>query len=107
MDIQEYIDSGLLITVPVLYVLGMMIKRSSINDKFIPIILGVMGIVLAAAYKIAAELPSGASEAAELLFSSLTQGVLCAACSVYANNIFKQFRKGNTSDTDKDSENAD
>ena len=107
MDIQSYIDSELLITVPVLYVLGMMIKKSSINDKFIPLILGVMGVVLAAAYKITATFPSSASEGASLFFSSLTQGVLCAACSVYANNIFKQLGIGKGNDTHKDSEKAD
>lgn len=107
MDLYEYIEPGLVIAVPVLYVLGMMIKKSSLNDKFIPIILGVTGVLLAAAYNMTSSLPRNFSEAASLIFSSVTQGMLCAACSVYANNIVKQFRKGKANDSDKDGKKAD
>lgn len=107
MDLYEYIDSELFITVPVLYVLGMMIKKSSINDRFIPVILGAVGILLALSYKLAAFLPSTAPEIASLIFASITQGILCASCSVYANNLLKQFRKGNENDSFEDSEKGD
>ena len=107
MDIYEFIDPGLLIAVPVLYVLGMMIKKSPVNDKYIPIILGLIGILLAFSYKLASAVPEDLSEATSLVFTSLTQGILCAACSVYANNILKQFTKGAENDTFKDSEKSD
>lgn len=107
MDIYEFIDSGLLIAVPVLYVLGMMIKKSSVNDKYIPIILAPVGILLAFSYKLASAIPEDLSEAISLVFTSITQGILCAACSVYANNILKQFTKGSVRDTFKDSEKSD
>lgn len=107
MELYEYIDSELFITVPVLYVLGMMIKRSSINDKYIPVILGAVGITLALAYKLTAALPSDAPGIASLIFGSVTQGILCAACSVYANNLLKQLKKGNGNDTYKDGEKSD
>ena len=45
MEITSYIEPELFIIVPVLYVLGMLIKKSNVNGKYIPIILGVMGIL--------------------------------------------------------------
>ncbi len=107
MDFTEYIDPELFVTVPVLYLLGVMIKKSSINDKFIPLILGIVGILLALSYQTASLLPSTASEIASLIFASVTQGILCASCSVYANNLLKQLGKGNGNASFKDSEKGD
>ncbi len=98
MDIISYIEPELFIIVPVLYILGLMIKKSSINDKWIPIILGAMGIILATVYKLAAHIPCGFSEVLQIIFAGITQGILCASGSVYANNIVKQFKKGNGED---------
>lgn len=96
MEMSNYIESELLIIVPVLYVLGLMIKRSSIDDRWIPLILGIMGIVLATAYKLTAHMPDNTSEVFALIFAGITQGLLCASGSVYANNIVKQFKNKNT-----------
>lgn len=103
MDFNNYIDNELFIIVPVLYILGIMIKKSSINDKWIPIILGGFGIFLATVYKLSVYLPTNATEVLQIIFSGITQGVLCAAGSVYANNIVKQIRKdGKKEDEDGD-----
>ena len=37
MDFQEYIKSELLILVPVLYIIGLGLKKSKLKDKWIPI----------------------------------------------------------------------
>ena len=107
MDITEYIDTNLFITVPVLYVLGMMIKKSPLSDRFIPLILGAVGILLALTYKLSGDVQNGIGGIASTVFSGITQGILCAACSVYANNIFKQLKKGDKDDSFKDSEKGD
>ena len=105
MDIMSYIEPELFIIVPVLYVLGIMIKKSSINDKWIPIILGIMGILLATVYKLAAHIPCDFPKALQIVFAGTTQGILCASGSVYADNIIKQLkkteRKGEDERTDK------
>lgn len=93
MDINSYIDSELFIIVPVLYIIGAMIKKSTVNDKWIPIILGVIGIVLATVYKLSIYLPKDALEVLQVIYAGITQGILCAAGSVYANNIIKQIGK--------------
>ena len=94
MEIMNYIEPELFIIVPILYILGIMIKRSDIDDRWIPLILGIMGILLATFYKLSAHVPCDAQSVFE------TQGLLCAAGSVYANNIVKQMNKDDE-DTDK------
>lgn len=80
----EYIQPELLILIPVLYLIGYALKRTTvISDKFIPVILGAAGIVLTVCY----ELGTGQFN----LFAAITQGVLCAGASTYANQIYKQL----------------
>ena len=89
MDIQEYIKPELLIMVPVLYGTGMMIKNTeTIADKWIPAILGIMGILLAALYVLATE--GGSLMGA---FIGITQGILAASAAVYINQLGKQSKK--------------
>lgn len=107
MEITSYIEPELYIIVPVLYVLGTLIKKSSINDKYIPIILGVMGILLVTAYKLAANIPCGFSDILKVIFAGVTQGLLCAAGSVYADNIVKQMKKDKAETDDKTSDKSD
>lgn len=99
MDLTEYVDSELFIIIPVLYVIGIAIKKSEVNDKWIPLILGGMGIALATVYKIAIYTPDSIGEALKVVYVGITQGILCAASSVYANNIIKQM-KGKKDDID-------
>lgn len=80
----EYIQPELLILIPVLYLIGYALKRTTvISDKFIPLILGAAGIALTACY----ELTTGQFN----LFAAITQGILCAGASTYANQIYKQL----------------
>lgn len=88
MDWMEFLKPELLILVPVLNLIGLGIKHSKMNNRFIPLILGGVGIALAALYMLSVE-PIGFSVA----FSSVTQGILCAGLSVYANQIYKQLKK--------------
>ena len=49
--LQDYIKPELLVLIPVLYILGLMMKKTEkINDKYIPVMLGIIGIVLSAIY---------------------------------------------------------
>lgn len=87
-DLTEYIRTELFVLVPVLYALGMLLKRSPLADWLIPFVLCGTGIVLSFAFF------AGSGETiGKTLFASVTQGVLCASCSVFANNIIKQFKQ--------------
>ena len=86
MDFSQYIRPELLILVPVLYILGEIIKKTgAIKNNWIPAILGVVGIVLSAIYVWAV---SGFSVMA--IFVAVTQGILVAGASVYLDQIIKQ-----------------
>ena len=89
-DLQNYIKPELLVLIPVLYVLGLIIKNSTlVKDKYIPLILGAISIMLSSVYVIAV---SGVS--LMCVFTAITQGVLVTGVAVYINQIFKQSNKG-------------
>lgn len=93
MDYNEFIKPELLILIPVLYLIGAGIKKSKIRDNLIPLILGVCGVLLSALYLFATTPVSGSMAVATLIFTALTQGILCAGASVYFNQIGKQLSK--------------
>lgn len=93
MNIEEYIKPELVVLAPVLYLIGMGLKKSAVSDKLIPAILGITGIILAAIYVLAT---GGATTPQEILlavFTAITQGILAAGASVYVNQIVKQSKK--------------
>ncbi len=93
MNYQDYIKTELLILVPVLYFIGIGLKKSKLPDKWIPIVLGVSAVVLSAVWVIATADINGLQEVASAIFTAVTQGVLVAGASVYANQLYIQARK--------------
>ena len=93
MNWQEFIKPELLILIPVLYFIGLAIKKSPIKDAFIPVMLGGTGILLSGIYLFAAEEVIGSQAVFTAIFTAITQGVLCAAAAVYADQIIKQAGK--------------
>lgn len=90
MEYQEYIKPELLVLVPVLYIIGSILKNTKrVDDRFIPAILGEIGMVLAILWAISSEGLSGIG-----VFTGLTQGILTAGMAVYTNQLVKQARKG-------------
>ena len=93
MNFQEFIKPELLVLIPVLYFIGVAIKKSKLNDTLIPFILGVVSVLLSGLYIFATEEIEGTQAVATAIFTALTQGVLVAAASVYTNQIIKQSQK--------------
>lgn len=92
--VKEYVKPELLILVIVLYFIGVAVKNSEfIKDKYIPIILGIVGILIAGIYVVATSDISGYKEVLISIFTSITQGILVAGLSVYVNQIVKQKNK--------------
>ena len=94
MSFQDFIKPELLILVPVLYFVGMAIKKSSVKDSLIPFILGGIGVIVTAIYLLSTVEIVGVKGVFTAIFTSLTQGILCAAASVYADQLLKQAEKG-------------
>ena len=93
MDLKELIKPELLILIPVLYVVGIGLKKSKLSDTLIPLILGGIAIVLSAAWVIATSDISTLKDVAYALFISVTQGILSAGASVYVNQLYVQSKK--------------
>ena len=78
---MNYIVDNCLILIPVLYIIGMILKNLEyIEDKYIPLILLPIGIALAIVIK-------------GIDVNSVIQGVLITGVTVYGNQIFKQINK--------------
>ena len=93
MNYQDYIKTELLILIPVLYFIGLGLKKSKLPDKWIPIMLGSISVILAALWVFSTSEIEGGKELAMAFFTSLTQGVLAAGTSVYANQLLVQAKK--------------
>lgn len=97
MDIDtfiNYIKPELLILIAVLYLIGIGLKNSMIvKTSRIPLVLGLCGIILAILWVLGTSHVQTYQEGLIAAFTAITQGILCAGCSVYANQIIKQAIK--------------
>lgn len=80
-NLINYITENALILIPALYILGTMAKNTNeIEDKYIPIFLLPIGIILSLFL-------------VGFNIDGLIQGILVTGVSVYANQIVKQVNK--------------
>lgn len=93
MNYQNYIKTELLILIPVLYFIGIGLKKSKLPDKWIPITLGISSIILSAIWVVATVEIACLQEIASAIFMAVTQGILAAGASVYANQLYVQVKK--------------
>lgn len=93
MNYQKYIKSELLVLVPVLYIIGLGLKKSKLADKWIPLALGIVGIALSALWVAATSPIATRQELAAAIFTAVTQGILVAGASVYASQLLIQANK--------------
>ena len=94
MDVMNYIKPELIVVAIVLYFVGLGIKKAeSIKDKYIPCILGILGIALSAIWVFANTQIGTIQEVLMAVFTSIVQGVLVTGLSTYANQLIKQKNK--------------
>ncbi len=93
MDLNEYVSPPLLALLPILYALGSALKKSSLKDWLIPFILGGAGIFLACVWLAAEDFPKSIPDICKTLLAGISQGILCAAVTVYAHNLVAQYKK--------------
>lgn len=92
--VKELIKPELLVLIPVLYVIGAGLKRAEFFlDKYIPLGLGILSIVLVGIYLASTGTFKGTEGILGGIFASITQGILCAGASVYINQVVKQATK--------------
>ena len=91
---HELCKPELIVVAVVLYFIGMGLKQSqTVKDKYIPLILGGIGIVLCAVWVIASCPISTGQEIAMAVFTAIVQGILVAGLSTYVNQAIKQMHK--------------
>lgn len=89
--LAEYVKPELLVIAVVLYALGMFLKAApGIYDWVIPFALLASGIVLAILY-LAIMLDRGFVP--KTILEGFMQGIICAALSVFTNQLIKQAQK--------------
>ena len=91
---KEYVYPELLVLIPVLLIVGKMMKTSeTILDKNIPWTLGIIGIALSTLYVISNITEVTISTVTSAVFVSIVQGILVAGGAVYFNQLNKQANK--------------
>ena len=93
MNLQLYIEPKLLVLVPVMYIIGIGLKKSRVANKYIPLLLGVISVVLAALWVFAANDLKSDREILFAFFTAVTQGILAAGASVYVSQLYIQSGK--------------
>lgn len=93
--IVNYVKPELVVVSIALYFIGIGLKKTeTISDKYIPAILGLIGVVLALIYVLAVSIPmEGSGEVLMAIFTAIVQGILCAGLSNYVNQMIKQIGK--------------
>ena len=93
-QIMNYVKPELVVVAVVLYFVGIGLKNTEkITDKYIPVILGIIGIVICGIYVVATCDFKGTQNIAMAIFTAIVQGILVAGLSNYANQLIKQMNK--------------
>lgn len=104
MNYQDYIRPELLVLVPVLYLIGVGLKKSRLPDRFIPLALGGISILMTALWIFPTSDIGSAGDVFTAIFTSVTQGVLAAGASVYVSQIQIQAAKKDKSENSLNSD---
>lgn len=87
MDFNIFGIAGVASIAVICYLLGMCIKVSPLNDKFIPVICGVFGAILGAVGYLM-KIPN---YPAQDIYTAVAVGIVSGLAATGANQIYKQF----------------
>lgn len=91
---MDFINPNLFILIPVMNIIGTTLKSSSVvKNNRIPIYLGFISIFLCSINLFASISTFTLKTILTCLFSSITQGILIAAVSVYAHQVYKLYMR--------------
>ena len=101
--IKEYINPELLVLIPVLYLIGVGIKKTEkIDNRHIPLLLGLISILLCGGWIACTADFTGWRGIVTAIFTAVVQGELTAGASVYCNQLVKQNKQTMPSDTENE-----
>ena len=90
LNLMEFIPSNLIILVAVLYVLGVGLKKSKVKDKYITVVLLILGITIAVLLSI---ISAQYKTMLDAIINGDMQGVLCWGVAIGVNQTAKQLNK--------------
>lgn len=95
--LMDFIKPELFILIPVMNIIGIALKSSSlVKNTLIPFYLGSISIILCAIDLFSSLSSFTLKVILACLFSSITQGILIAAVSVYAHQIYKLYLRSHS-----------
>ena len=93
-QIVNYVKPELIVVAIALYFVGMALKQAqAVKDKFIPLILGGISIVICAMYVFATAALRTPQDIVMAVFTAVVQGILVAGLSTYVNQLIKQTHR--------------
>ena len=93
-ELLNYVKPELVAVSVVLYFIGRGLKKAeTVADKYIPLILGGIGIFLCGIWVLATCSIDSGQNIAMAVFTAIVQGILVAGLSTYVNQIMKQLGK--------------
>ena len=93
-QIMNYVKPELIVAAVALYFIGMWLKQAAfIKNKYIPLVLGIFGVLLCSIWVLATCTLSTGQDVALAIFTAIVQGVLVAGLSIYVNQFIKQLGK--------------
>ena len=91
---MNYVKPELIVAAVALYFIGMWLKQAAfIKNKYIPLVLGIFGVLLCSIWVLATCTLSTGQDIALAVFTAIVQGVLIAGLSTYVNQFIKQMKK--------------
>ena len=94
VELLNFISPEIMVLVPVLIIIGLMLKKvSQVKDWTIPIILGMVGITLAITIYGFEEGFTGPT-----ILNGIIQGILAAGMAVYVHQLTIQYNKKRVED---------
>ena len=94
MNLIDYIRPELFIVAIACFFIGVGLKKTSlISDRYIPLVLGAVSVILCSIYVLATSDLTSYQTWLTALFTALTQGILMAGLSTYVHQLIKQLGK--------------
>lgn len=90
MEFLDYIRPELLVLIPVLYLIALALRKCGVAERFLPLSLGAVGVLLSLLWVIATCQVECAKHIAMAIFTALTQGILATGASLLAERVAKR-----------------
>ena len=87
MNYRDYICPELLVLVPFMVIIDMALRRSKIPDSVRFLLVGLISVFMSALWVFATSCLDGIRCISIAVFTSVTQGVLIAGASIYAESL--------------------